>query len=100
MATKGSRNLNRILRVTATLLFERGERLESIYELLSGFVEPRLIRHWHGKWKQAMGEFPERTINSERLPLPPISWDLINLETLQAVNKAGNSSRDRLIAGN
>jgi hypothetical protein len=85
---KGSQNLNRILRVTATLLFEKGEPLQNICKLLDGYAEPRLVRLWKMKWCQANGKFPERTISNARLPMPPIDWDSVTLDTLQSVADA------------
>lgn len=93
---RGSRNLNRIFRTTASLLFEKGEDLSAIQSLLDGFVEKRVVRQWHQKWLATNGEYTERIINSERLPLPPIDWDAVRIETLREVNDTGNASVARL----
>jgi hypothetical protein len=93
---RGSRNLNRIFRVTATLLFEKGEELASIQALLEGFVEKRVVRAWREKWLATNGEYSERIINGERLPLPPIDWSAVKIETLKEVNELGNASVARL----
>ena len=93
---RGSRNLNRIFRVTATLLFEKGEELASIQALLDGFVEKRVVRQWREKWLATNGEYTERVINGERLPLPPIDWSSVKVETLKKVNDLGNASVARL----
>jgi hypothetical protein len=99
MATKGSSGLNRIFRVTATLLFEKGESMSNIARLMEGFVEPRLIRVWHEKWSQVSANPSKHTVNGERLPVPPIDWDAIKLQDLKAINETGNRLAGRVESG-
>jgi hypothetical protein len=91
-----SRNLTRVFRVTASLLFEKGEELSSIQSLLEGFVEKRVVRQWREKWLLTNGEFGDKIINGERLPAPPIDWKAVTIERLRTVNNAGNASAIRL----
>jgi hypothetical protein len=85
MATKGSTNLNRILRVTAHLLFERGQSVNEIHNLMQGFVDQGML----AKWYQAYRENTPLPIEDEakarrrRMPLPPIDWDAITLQKLE-----------------
>lgn len=88
-ATKGSQNLNRILRLTANLLFEKGQSASEVSNLLSGFVEPRQVRKWMERYQEVNG-FPAGKIGSDpRIPVPPIDWNAVKIESLKQINEAG-----------
>lgn len=71
------------------MLFEKGTELKDVYAILQDFVEPRVIRAWHESWKATHGTYSDFYIQGQRLPLPPIDWDAVTLETLQQVNERG-----------
>lgn len=78
-------NLNKILRLTANLLFEKGETPKDVYRLMSAFVEKTKVDTWHRNF-MAMNGYQNRQKDRAghwRLPLPPINWDAITVESLQ-----------------
>lgn len=85
MATRGSTNLNRILKVTAHLLFEKGQNVAEVHNLMQGFVDRAMIM----KWRQAycdlhgLASDTDRPYYKQRLPLPPIDWDSVEIEELE-----------------
>lgn len=86
MATKGSTNLNRILRVTAHLLFEREQGVAEVYGLMQGFVERPMLEKWYRSYCENNG-LPvdvNRQKYRSRLPMPPIDWDAIRIPDLEA----------------
>jgi len=87
MGTKGATNLNRILRLTANLLFERGEDVPSVAKLLEGFVAPAMVRGWYERYCEVNGL--EKPVNSKRrykrMPMPPIDFESVTIARLQAM---------------
>jgi hypothetical protein len=85
MSTKGASSLNRILRVTAKLLFEKGEDVTSVVNLLQGFVTPTMVRDWYERHCEVNG-LPTSS-NSKRscrrLPMPPIDFQAVTLQKLE-----------------
>lgn len=85
MNTKGATSLNRILRITAKLLFEKGEDAPSVSKLLEGFVAPGMVRDWYERYCEVNGL--ERSINSrreyKRMPMPPIDFQAIEIKKLE-----------------
>jgi hypothetical protein len=85
MHTKGSTNLNRILRVTAHLLFEKGQDVGEVYGLMQGFVDRHMLQKWYEAYCSHNGlpNDVNRKKNKFRLPMPPISWEEVTLEALE-----------------
>lgn len=85
MSTKGATNLNRILRITAKLLFEKGEDVSSVANLLQGFVTPSMVRDWYERYCSVNGL--ETSVNSRkncrRLPMPPIDFQAVQIKKLE-----------------
>lgn len=85
MSTKGAANLNRILRITAKLLFEKGEDAPSVANLLQGFVNPGMVRDWYERYCEVNG-LPG-SVNSKkthrRMPMPPIDFQAIEIQKLE-----------------
>jgi hypothetical protein len=85
MSTKGATNLNRILRITAKLLFEKGEDVPAVANLLQGFVNPGMVRDWYERYCEVNG-LPG-SVNSKktyrRMPMPPINFQAIKLQELE-----------------
>lgn len=86
MATRGSTNLNRILKVTAHLLFERGQNVGEVYNLMQGFVDRNMLDRWFRAYCALHGKPSDtnRDYYHHRLPMPPIDWDSVNVEELEA----------------
>lgn len=86
MVTRGATSLNRILRVTANLLFERGEDVQAIANLMQGFVDRRMIQSWYEKYCEING-VPTSINQSGRakrkIPVAPIDFDQVTLEELE-----------------
>ena len=82
MSTKGATNLNRILRITAKLLFEKGEDVPAVANLLQGFVNPGMV---HERYCEVNG-LPG-SVNSKktyrRMPMPPIDFQAIEIKKLE-----------------
>lgn len=85
MATAGGSHLNRILRTTANLLFEKGEDPASVMNLLQGFVAPSMIRKWHQRYQEVHGLTGADTSKKQvqRMPMPPIDFNAIELKCLE-----------------
>jgi hypothetical protein len=85
MSTKGASSLNRILRITAKLLFEKGEDVPSVANLLQGFVTPTMVRDWHERYCEVNGL--QQSVNSKRscrrLPMPPIDFQAVQIQKLE-----------------
>jgi len=78
----------RLFRLLANLLFEKGENAADVTRTLEGFVEPRVVRNWYTKYQQLNG-YPNRFSNPQRfrLPVPPIDWDAITIETISNIQQ-------------
>lgn len=85
MATVGGSHLNRILRTTANLLFEKGEDPAGVANLLQGFVAPSMIRKWHQRYQETHGLTGADTSKKavRRMPMPPIDFEAIELKSLE-----------------
>ena len=85
MSTKGATSLNRILRITANLLFEKGEDVPTVTKLLDGFVTPSMVRDWYDRYCEVNGL--EKAVNSKRryrrMPMPPIDFKSIEISDLE-----------------
>ncbi len=85
MATRGSSNLNRILKVTAHLLFERGQEVSDVYSLMQSFVDRSMLQKWYQSYCEnngvAIGE--DRKSYKRRMPMPPINWEAITINDLE-----------------
>lgn len=98
MSTRGGSNLNRILRLTANLLFEKGESVPAVRDLLDGFVTPAAVRTWYEKYCEVNGL--EYSVNSarryRRMPMPPIDFDAVKIQELENLleSPAGQESRN------
>lgn len=91
MATRGSTNLNRILKVTAHLLFERGQSVEEIYGLMQSFVQREILQKWYAAYCANNG-IPTDTNQKKykrRMPMPPIDWDAITISDLEERTESG-----------
>ena len=84
MSSTGATNLNRILRITAQLLFEKGEDVPAVANLLQGFVNPGMVRSWYERHCEVHG-LP-KSVNSRknyrRMPMPPINFQAIEIQQL------------------
>lgn len=94
VVTQASTNLNRILRVTANLLFEKNEDPANVVKLLSGFVAPAMIQAWYTKYCQVNGiessvNFSQRR-KARRMPMPPIDWKAVDIKTLDEMTSKGD----------
>ena len=78
----------RLFRLLANLLFEKGENSADVSRTLEGFVEPRIVRKWYAKYQQ-LNAYPDRSENPRRLrlPVPPIDWDAITIETISNIQR-------------
>lgn len=87
MVTRAATSLNRILRVTANLLFERGEDVQAIANLMQGFVDRRMIQSWYEKYCEVNGlSTEENSANkgmTRRIPVAPIDFEKVTLEDLE-----------------
>lgn len=84
MPTTASTNLNRILRLTAGLLFEKGEDPKNVAKLLNGFVTASMVRKWYEQHCRTSG-IPFSTnlrTHKRRMPMPPINWNSVEIKTL------------------
>lgn len=85
MSTKGATNLNRILRITAKLLFEKGEDAPAVANLMQGFVTPTMVRDWYERYCEVNGL--QSSVNSKkncrRMPMPPIDFQAIQIQKLE-----------------
>lgn len=85
MSTTGATSLNRILRVTANLLFQQGEDVPSVAKFLSGFVAPAMVRSWYERYCEVNGL--DQPVNSKRrlrrMPMPPIDFEAVAVTDLE-----------------
>jgi hypothetical protein len=84
MSSAGATNLNRILRITAQLLFEKGEDVPAVANLLQGFVNPRMVRSWYERYCEVHGlpKSANSRKNHRRMPMPPIDFNAIKIQEL------------------
>jgi hypothetical protein len=84
MSSTGATNLNRILRITAQLLFEKGEDVPAVANLLQGFVNPRMVRSWYERYCEVHGlpKSANSRKNHRRMPMPPIDFNAIKIREL------------------
>lgn len=94
MPTRAATSLNRILRVTVNLLFEKGESVSAIAGLMQGFVDRRMIQEWYEKYCQVNGIATEENSDyknlTRRIPVAPINFEVITLDELES-KKESNS---------
>jgi hypothetical protein len=85
LSTTASTQLNRILRTTANLLFEKGEDAPAVINLLQGFVAPSMVRKWHQRYQEVHGLAGADTSKRDlrRLPMPPIAFQSVELKTME-----------------
>lgn len=87
MVTRAATSLNRILRVTANLLFERGEDVQAIANLMQGFVDRRMIQSWYEKYCEINGlstqENSAHKGMTRKIPVAPIDFEKVTLEDLE-----------------
>jgi hypothetical protein len=96
MSTRASTSLNRILRVTVNLLFEKGESVQAISGLMQGFVDRRMIQEWYEKYCQINGIPTERNSDNKKMtrkiPVAPIDFEKVTLDEIK--EKAEGESWD------
>lgn len=72
-------------------MFERGEDVSAVAGLLQGFVAPAMVRGWHQRYCSIHGvsgaEISKKKIR--RMPMPPIDFDRIQMEDLEALTERG-----------
>lgn len=91
MPTRASTQLNRILRVTANLLFEKGESVQAIANLMQGFVDRRMIQSWYEKYCE-INALPTE-VNSDnkgrtkRIPVAPINFKVVTLDSFEKLKE-------------
>lgn len=85
--TNGSRNLSRVFKLCANLLFEKGEDVQNVCRLLEGFVERRQVQSWYEKYCSINGisTNENKKKNKRRVPVPPIDWQGIELKELEGM---------------
>jgi hypothetical protein len=89
-------SLNKLLRLLANLLFEKGASAPEVARTLSGHVEPRVVRSWHEKYQQLHGfESRSKTPGRIRLPVPPIDWDAVTIETIANIQSQAEEGEPR-----
>ncbi len=97
MPTRGGTSLNRILRVTANLLFEKGESVSAISGLMQGFVDRRMIQEWYEKYCEINGLATEQNSDykkrTRKIPVAPIDFKSVTLDDLES-KKESNSWND------
>jgi hypothetical protein len=90
MPTRGGSSLNRILKVTAHLLFEKGQEVSDVYGLLQGFVDRAMLEKWFRAYRSlhGIGATNENEERADRIPLPPIDWDAVNVNDLNKLTQS------------
>jgi hypothetical protein len=85
LSTTASTQLNRILRTTANLLFEKGEDAAHVINLMQGFVAPSMVRKWHQRYQEVHGLVGADTSkrNIRRMPMPPIDFKAVELKSIE-----------------
>ena len=94
--TEGSRNLSRILKLTANLLFEKGEDPQNVYRLLEGFVARRQVHTRYEKYCSINGVPTTQNLKAykRRVPVPPIDWEGVKLDEIgKMLDKPQNTER-------
>jgi len=85
MPARAATTLNRILRVTANLLFEKGEDPSDVARFLGEFADRRTVNAWHQSFCETNGVRSQGFAKKfRRLPMPPIDFEKISLESLQS----------------
>jgi hypothetical protein len=84
MAAKGGANLNRILKITAHLLFEKGQSVSDVFGLMQGFVDRAMLERWFRAYCALHGNVSDAGEGRHRLPMPPIDWDAVTVDQLNA----------------
>lgn len=88
MPTRASTSLNRILRVTVNLLFEKGESVQAIANFMQGFVDRRMIQEWYEKYCEINGIGTDANSNNKnmtrRMPVAPIDFEKVTLGDLES----------------
>jgi len=99
LSTTASTQLNRILRTTANLLFEKGEDAANVINLLQGFVAPSMVRKWHQRYQEVHGltgaDTSKRTIR--RMPMPPIDFQAIELRSMEQLLEQASVDEEEAI---
>lgn len=87
MPTRASTSLNRILRVTVNLLFEKGESVQAIANLMQGFVDRRMIQEWYEKYCEINGLATEENSDhkslTRRIPVAPVDFEKVTLDEFE-----------------
>jgi hypothetical protein len=88
MVTRAATSLNRILRVTVNLLFERGEDVQAVANFMQGFVDRRMIQTWYEKYCEINGVGTDKNSTNKgltrKMPVAPIDFEKVTLEDLEA----------------
>jgi hypothetical protein len=88
MPTRASTSLNRILRVTVNLLFEKGESVQAIANFMQGFVDRRMIQEWYERYCEINGlatsENSDNKNMNRRIPVAPIDFEKVTLDELES----------------
>lgn len=84
MATIASTNLNRLLRLTANLLFEKKEDPKNVTRLMEGFVTNAMVNSWYEQYCKTNGISTDTNLTSHkrRLPMPPIDWNGVDVQQI------------------
>lgn len=97
MPTRAATGLNRILRVTVNLLFEKGESVSAVSAFMQGFVDRRMIQEWYEKYCKINGITTETNSDyknrTRKIPAAPINFELVTLNELES-KKESNSWND------
>lgn len=87
MVTRAATSLNRILRVTANLLFERGEDVQAIANFMQGFVDRRMVQSWYEKYCEINGISTDTNSTNKgmtrKIPAAPIDFEKVTLDNLE-----------------
>lgn len=97
MGTAGATSLNRILQTTARLLFERGEDVAAVCNLLQGFVAPSQVRSWHERHCAVHGVTGAEISSSraeKKMPMPPIDFAAIEIKSLEQLLESEPAESD------
>ena len=96
MVTRAATSLNRILRVTANLLFERGEDVQAIASFMQGFVDRRMIQSWYEKYCEINGVATSSNSQNKgltrRIPAAPINFEAVTLDDLEDKKESNSFS--------
>jgi hypothetical protein len=75
--------LDKVLRITACILFERGEKFSSVKTLLYGLVKESTLKIWYKKHRRLHGNFHD----TRRIPAPPIDFEKIAISDLEELGE-------------